>query len=101
LDVSSGPPGTVVTADADGFLPNQPVQVTQSGGPGITGGGGTVQADADGRIQMTFRVADSTPPGPIRIEFRQSPDIVATETFMVTPAEPDHDAVPPGPTGVG
>lgn len=84
LDISSGPPGSVVTAYGDGFVPNEPVQVSQSGGPGIGGGGGTVQADRAGRFEMTFRVSDSTPPGAINIHFRQSPNVSVTETFLVT-----------------
>jgi hypothetical protein len=85
LSPPEGPPTTVVTAAGRGFTPSQPVQVTQAGGPGITGGGGTVRADQSGAISMSFRIADQTPPGVITVTFRQSATI-ATAQFRVTPS---------------
>jgi hypothetical protein len=87
LTPTDGPPGTVTTADGHGFTPNQPVTVTQSGGPQITGGGGTVQADHSGSIKMSFRIADQTPPGVITATFTQGPK-TATAQFQVTARQP-------------
>lgn len=87
LSPSEGPPGTVTTADGHGFNPNQPVTVTQSGGPQITGGGGTVQADQSGSIKMSFGIADQTPPGAITVTFTQGPN-VATAQLQVTARQP-------------
>lgn len=83
LTPAVGPPGTVTTADGHGFNPNQPVTLTQSGGPQITGGGGTLQADQSGSIKMSFRIADTTPPGVITVTFTQEAD-TATAQFRVT-----------------
>lgn len=85
LSPPEGPPGTATTAHGNGFVPNQPVKVTQSGGPGVTGGGGTVQADQSGSIKMSFRIADKTPPGVITVTFTQGTN-TATTQFQVTSA---------------
>jgi hypothetical protein len=87
LTPAEGPRGTVTTADGHGFIPNRPVKVTQSGGPGVTGGGGTVQADQSGSIKMSFRIADQTPRGVITVTFTQGATTATTE-FRVTPSEP-------------
>jgi hypothetical protein len=87
LSPSDGPPGTVTTADGHGFIPNQSVTVTQSGRPGVTGGGGTTRADASGSIKMPFRIADQTPSGVIRVTFTQSANN-ATAQFRVTSSSP-------------
>jgi hypothetical protein len=79
-----GPPGTPTTAHGHGFVPNQSVKVTQAGGLGVTGGGGTVQADQSGSINMGFRIADKTPEGVITVAFAQGARI-ATAQFRVTP----------------
>lgn len=88
LSPPNGPAKTVTTADGHGFNPNQPVTVIQSGGPQITGGGGTVQADASGSIKMSFRIADQTPPGAITVTFTQGPN-TATAQFQVTAPPPN------------
>jgi hypothetical protein len=85
LTPANGPPGTVTTADGSGFTPNQPVTVTQSGGRGVTGGGGTVRADQSGSITMNLRIADQTPPGVITVTFTQG-DHTATAQFRVRPS---------------
>ena len=85
LTPAKGPPGTVTIADGSGFTPNQPVAVTQSGGPEITGGGATVRADQSGTVSMSFRIADQTRPGVITVTFTQE-DNTATAQFRVTPS---------------
>jgi hypothetical protein len=80
-----GPPGTPTTVHGHGFVPNQSVKITPTGGPGVTGGGGTVQADQSGSINMSFRIADKTPEGVITVTFRQSASIATTQ-FRVTSA---------------
>lgn len=97
LSPSNGPPGTVTTADGHGFTPNQSVKVTQSGGPGVTGGGGTVQAHQSGSIKMSFRISDQTPPGVITVTFKQSTNVV-TAQFRVTASQPTQGTS--GPTFV-
>lgn len=87
LTPAEGPPGTVTTAEGHGFTPNQPVAVTQSGGPGITGGGGTIQADQSGSIKMTFRIADQTPLGFVTVTFTQGAN-TPTAQFQVTASQP-------------
>jgi hypothetical protein len=78
----NGPPGTVITAEGSGFIPNQPVTATQSGGRGITGSGETVRADQFGSITMNFRIPYETPPGVITVTFTQG-DNTATAQFRV------------------
>jgi hypothetical protein len=40
--------------------------------------------DALGQFEITFRIADGTPPRPITLHFTQAPDINLTDTFLVT-----------------
>lgn len=94
---SDGPPGTVTTADGHGFIPNQSVTVTQSGGPGVTGGGGTVKADQSGSIKMSFRISDQTPSGFITVTFTQAAN-TTTAQFHVTTSQSAQETS--GPTFV-
>jgi hypothetical protein len=79
---ANGPPGTMITADGSGFIPNQPVTATQSGRRGITGGGGMARADQFGSITMNFRIPYETPPGVITVTFTQG-DNTVTAQFQV------------------
>jgi hypothetical protein len=92
-----GPPGTPTTAHGHGFVPNQSVKVTQAGGPGVTGGGGTVQADQSGSIDMGFGIADKTPEGVLTVTFTQGAN-TATAQFRVTGSQTGQGT--PGPTFV-
>ena len=79
LTPANGPPGTVITADGSGFIPNQPVTVTQSGGRGFTASSGTVRADQSGSITMNVHIADETPPGVTTVTFRQGDKTVIAQ----------------------
>jgi hypothetical protein len=75
----NGPPGTVITADGSGFTPRQLVVVTQSGRWGVTGAGGTVQADQFGSILMKLHIADDTPPGIVTVTFTEGNNITSAQ----------------------
>ncbi|MCA1836230.1 MAG: hypothetical protein LC721_07860, partial [Actinobacteria bacterium] len=79
LTPANGPPGTVITADGSGFIPNQPVTVTQSGRRGIAGGSGTVRADQSGSITMNVHIAHETPPGVTTVTFTQGVNTVTAQ----------------------
>lgn len=82
LTPASGPPGTVITADGSGFIPDLPVTVTQSGGRGINAGSGTVRADQSGSITINVHIAHETPPGVTTVTFTQG-DNTVTAQFRV------------------
>jgi hypothetical protein len=82
LTPTSGPPGTVITADGSGFIPDLPVTVTQSGGRGINAGSGTVRADQSGSITINVHIAHETPPGVTTVTFTQG-DNTVTAQFRV------------------
>jgi hypothetical protein len=50
------------TAQGCGWIPGRPVRITQHG-PGVTGGGATVDAGSNGCISVSFQIAPSTRPG--------------------------------------
>jgi hypothetical protein len=73
--------GGETTATGCGWIPGHEVRVSQEG-PGVSGGGGTIQANSLGCIDMHFRIAPETPRG-IVIGLLFSQDVPSNRPAMI------------------
>ncbi|WP_127933421.1 hypothetical protein [Nonomuraea polychroma] len=76
----TGPPGTEITVDGIGFLPNLLISISH---PGLSGPDSIKAQEFGGIPAATFRVMESTEPGTITIQYRQAENIIATADFTV------------------